>query len=497
MPRQIHPKYFRLLTLAILVMGLTFLARQFRPQAANLSNVKVTMSNSRFSFRGEVDGTPGTNTTIDVAIDSTIDDYTNVDTLVTDALKIGDTLTFTGGTAGNRTIQDIIDGDTITINTAITTTDEKFYMTETSDLVATFATVSGVAGGANSRFELLLPAATSAYADDVPDQGTFDFSGTAPTVTCTGTGYTFGTGTATAGRTNSDSGFENLPDGTWHVYRCPYSVAGSAPQNITMTIARGGAAVINPVRRDDLNTGQADTYDVIVRNVNTSNVVVDSTTVKIGAIEAVRVSATVVPSLTFEIEGYTATTGNRCGQTIHVDTTPASVPFGEVATATFTNAAQKLTLKTNALSGGAVTAVANDQLGREGQTCTDKLIPVYAINTGDDEHLCIWDANIASMTHTATQAWTSISGSTGTGFGYSIENIDSANPAFTHGGSTNFNARHFADSEYNQDPVTIFDSNSLPTNSDSVYVCYRIAADALNAAGDYYNYITYTATATF
>ena len=101
------------------------------------------------------------------------------------------------------------------------------------------------------------------------------------------------------------------------------------------------------------------------------------------------------------------------------------------------------------------------------------------------------------MTQSSAQAWTTITGSTGTGFGFSIENIDSAAPAFTHGGSTNFDARHFADAEFGQDPVTIFGSNSLPTNSDSVYVCYRIAADALTAAGDYYNYITYTATATF
>ena len=57
-------------------------------------------------------------------------------------------------------------------------------------------------------------------------------------------------------------------------------------------------------------------------------------------------------------------------------------------------------------------------------------------------------------------------------------------------------ARHFADFESAQDPVDVF-GPSTPTNSDSIYACYRIIADALTAAGDYYNYITYTATATF
>jgi len=503
---KIKPLYFRLASVTLIVVGVTWLAHLNRPQAVNLANVSVRMSNSRLSFRGQVDGTPGANTTITIDLDDTIGDYTEgtSDTLISDALKINDVLTFTGGTAGTRTVRDIIDGETIIINATIATTDEKFYLRETTDLVATFNTVSAIAGSTNTRFELILPAATSNYEDGVPDQGFFDFGTSAPTVSCAGTGYTFGTGTATAGRTNSDTGFENLPAGTWHVYRCPYSASAAPPTTITMTIGSGDDdAVINPVRvkagspANQLETGQADTYSAIVRNIDNAHAVVDSTTVKIGVLEAVRVSATVVPSITFEIYGYTATTGNRCGQTIHIDTTAASVPFGEIATATFTNGAQRLVLKTNALSGGVVTAVANDQLGREGSTCTDKLTPVYAIDPASNEHLCIWDANISGMTQSTTQAWTTITGSTGTGFGYSIENIDSAAPAFTHGGGTDFDARHFADAEFDQDPVTIFGSNSLPTNSDSVYICYRIAADALTAAGDYYNYITYTATATF
>ncbi len=376
MSRQIHPRYLRLLVLSILILGLTFLAKQFRPQAASLTSVSVTMSNSRLSFRGEVDGAPGSNTTVDIIVDSSLDNYTDgSDTLITDALKVNDTLTFTGATDGDRTISEIVDLNTIIINSAIDTTDEAFYMSESGDLTAVFTPTTAVTGGDDSRFELIIPADPDNDNDDgIPDQGYFDFSTTSPTVTCSGggTGYTWGTGTANAGKTSDDEGFENLPNGTWHVYRCPYTEAGD-PQVITMEITGDSDdAVINPVRINDTatKTGIADTYEVIIRNVNSDHEVIDTTTTKVGVIEAVRVSATVVPSLSFEISAYEATTGNHCGQTIHIDTTAASVPFGEITTGSFKNAAQKLKATTNGLGGVVVTAIANDQLGRNGIACS-------------------------------------------------------------------------------------------------------------------------------
>ncbi len=490
---KFSPRIFRLLLLLMATVALFGVVKASNTSASNLSSVKVTMSNSRLSFRGQVSGTPGANTVIDVGLDSAITDYTNVNTLVTDALKATDTITFTGTTAGDRTILSIVDSNTITINAPIATTNEPFHLKETSNLVATFTTVTSVAGGANSRIELILPAdPVNNNADGIPDQGYFDFGTVAPTVACTGTGYTFGTGTAVSGKTSADSGYENLPSGKWHVYRCPYSVSGAAPQAITMTIgtAGGNDGVVNPVRRDALNTGQADTYSVLVRNINTAHEVVDSTTVKIGALEAVRVSATVVPSLTFEITGESLG-ATRCGQTTSVATTASTVPFGEIGTGVFKDAAQKLKFTTNALSGAVVTAVANDQLGREGGTCTNDLVPAYTLNPASGHHLCIWDANVAGMSHTTEQAWTNVAS---TGFGFSLENIVGSGAEFTYGAG--FDARHFADAENSQAPEIIF-SSTTPTNDHSVYACYRIVPDALTAAGNYYNYITYTATATF
>lgn len=475
---EIKPLYFRLASLALLVIGLTWIAYLNKPQAANLTSVSVTMDNSRVSYRGRVSGTPGSDTIMDIVIDPAITNYAaNPNTEITDALKITDSLTFT--TSGARTIADIIDTNTIVINSAIATTNETFYLAETTALEVVFDTNTNITAG---YFQVLVPAiGTSATsADGIPDQAYFDFGTSGPTVTCSRTGgsHTFGTSTATAGQTGGI-----LPAGYWHVYTCPYTTGGTGG-----TITIGIPTIINPAPAAAHVTGIADTYEVIVRNVRTSdNAVIDSTTVKIGAIEAVRVSATVVPSLTFEIigEGSGAT---RCGQTTDVTTTGSSVPFGEINTGDFKYASQELKVTTNALSGAVVTAIANDQLGRNGGVCDGD-----TYNSGANPFECIWDANVTNMSHTVEQNWTVI---TETGFGYSIQNIDSDDPAFTWGSGGQFIARHFPDLESSQDPEPIFGALT-PTNSDSIYACYRIIADALTAAGDYYNYITYTATATF
>jgi hypothetical protein len=492
MNKPIQPRYFRILFASLLILGLTCLAQNYQPQAANLVSVSVTMGNSRFSYRGQVSGTPGSDTIMDVIIDPAIDDYSaNANTEITDALKITDTLTFTGATAGDRTITGITDANTISLDSAIATTDETFYLAETSSLTAVFTTNADITAG---YFQVLVPAATSDFTDGIPDPGYFDF-GSAPVVTCSSTGsHTPGVTTALAGQTGGI-----LPSGTWHVYACPYTTGGTGG-----TITIGIPTIINPVPTVDHITGVAETYAVIVRNVRSSdNAVIDSTTVKIGAIEAVRVSATVVPSLTFTIEGDDGTS-THCGKNpateSYVVTTASSVPFGEIDTGNFVYAAQKLEVTTNAIGGGIVTTIANDQLGRDGGVCLDKLTPVYTIGSGGaDEYECIWDANVVGMSQTAEVDWLWTL-TTETGFGYSIENIDSDAPAFEwDDGGADFLAKHFPDAENAapaHDPETIF-GPLTPSNSDSIYMCYRIRPDAVTAAGDYYNYITYTATATF
>jgi hypothetical protein len=179
------------------------------------------------------------------------------------------------------------------------------------------------------------------------------------------------------------------------------------------------------------------------------------------------------------------------------------VPLGDLSTGTFTHAGQLLTVTTNAVDGAAVTAIANDQLGKDGGTCSGD---TYFSGTG--QYTCIWDANVTSMTHLDSasgtpgeQDWDA--SSTAPGFGFALHDDDATtNEDFAYNdGTGTFVARHFADYDRGsvdaQDPQLLFDTNSNPTNDDDCYVCYRIKADALTAAGNYYNYITYTATATF
>jgi hypothetical protein len=473
----------RLFLILMLIVGFAVFAKTQRTQAANLQQVSVTMSNSRFSFNGVVAADPGGDTVVDIAAVGTYGGA-STDFEPTDLLVVGDTLVFS--TTGALTVEEIVDGDTIVLSATVNNS-ETFYLASTSELVAEFTTASVITEG---YFQVLVPAATSDSTDGTPDQGYFDFS-TGADVACTGTGYTWGTATDLGAQTGGI-----LPAGTWHVYECPYTTGAAG--TIEMTIDNAG--VINPTPNDNHIAGVADTYGVIVRNVRDSDdAVIDSTTVKIGAIEAVQVSATVVPSLTFEIIGEDATAVSPpCGQETHVDTTASSVPFGEIGTGVFRNASQELKVTTNAIDGAIVTAIANDQLGREGLACddvrtgADKHVPPYTLDPTDGDHLCIWDANVSGMSETAEEAWTNTDY---TGFGYSLDNIVGSGAEFTYGAG--FDARHFADAQSGHDPVALFDSEGYPTNNHSVHVCYRIVPDALTAAGDYYNYITYTATATF
>jgi hypothetical protein len=507
-------------------------------QAGNLTDVSATMSNSRFSFYGEEANGETSSNIIDISLATGLSDYIDGSDTLTDTLKIGDSLTFT--TDGAREIEEVIDADTIRINSSLSTANDPFYLKETTDLTVTFTTNSYIAGDNedgslwdDGYFEVLVPAAASSSADNIPDQGFFDFGsdtgGTASTVTCTNSsgGNAFSgtdfTQLATSGQSVSGYTTANgFTSSTWHTYRCNYD-GGDANDDITMTIQN----LINPVPASDHNVGEADTYDIIVRHMNGTSNEIDVTRVKIGAVEAVKVSATVLPTLTFEIDGIAASE-TICGSySTSVATTANSVPLGDLSTGSFTHAGQGLSITTNAVDGASVTAVANDQLGLNGAACAGD-----TYNSGDDAYTCIWDHHVdgeASGTdvyadHDSTQGsnpsgerdWANNTDETGFGFslddtysgdgGYSDSyTANNANPDFYYNQDTDtFAARHFASAADSQDPQKLFDtdnsdadSDPQPTNSCDVVVCYRAIADALTAAGDYYNYITYTATAQF
>ena len=107
------------------------------------------------------------------------------------------------------------------------------------------------------------------------------------------------------------------------------------------------------------------------------------------------------------------------------------------------------------------------------------------------------------MSHTNEAEWSSIAKK---GFGFSLDDYDAGvgdeTAAFLYTSSSNSCDgtgdcfRQFADAEQPQDAVSIFGS-SAPADAHSIYACYKTIISAQQAAGNYENYITYTATATF
>lgn len=453
-------------------------------QSASLTSVSVTVSNPRPSFRGALE-TGNTVGTSQVIIDATGYPSTTTDQLQTDdVLLVG-----TAGTMGTYTITNVVSSTLVNITPVLAATDadagDTVISTQSAEHTVRFTTANAIASGG---FRILVPAhdtATDAN-DGLPDQGFFDFGTSAPTVTCPSdiTGYDFVSGTATASAVT-------LGGNDYHAYECLYSGNGAigtvfdGTTNGAITISN----IINPAPASGHTTGTADTYRIVVQHLDSSYTTVDSTTVAIGVIEAVRVTASVAPQITFSIAGVSSG-ATSCGVTTDVTTTATAVPLGELSIASFTDAAQTLTVSTNATNGYAVTALGSDQLGLDGVTCTGDSTASNCIpdSVGDN----------TAMSHTAADEWNTTAVK---GFGYSIDNDDAASAVFEYSTVADnctgtYCSKQFADSEDSQVPQQIFSSSTV-ADSENVDVCYRAVISNTQAAGFYENYVTYTATATF
>lgn len=479
----------RLSILGVVFGLLTFLGWLDRHpiQSASLQTVSVTLSNPRLSFRGGLASGNSVGSSV-VTINTTVGSYPSTSSA---QLVQGDTVLIgEDGSLGSYTVASTSSNSTFTITAGLSSGDadaaDDVISTQSATHTVRFTTANAVANG---RFRILVPALADdgASSDGIADGGYFDFGTSAPTVTCPSnatTTYDFVTGTATASTITIDGN-------DYHAFECAYSGTGAVgtafngSSNDAITIN----SLINPAPKSDHTTGTADTYRVIVQHIDSNFVVQDDTVVSIGVIEAVRVTASVPAQISFQIIGLAAGT-SACGTTTDVATTPAAVPFGEVSIATFNDAAQALTVTTNAVNGFAVTALENDQLGKDGATCTGD--PTITSNTS-----CIADArgDAGTMSDTLSNEWNT---STNKGFAYSLHDVNSSTTeAFAYNESSRtFSARQFADAENSGTAQTIF-SNTGPSDNHNLYVCYRILPGTITAAGDYENYVTYTATATF
>lgn len=464
--------------------------------SAALTSVSVTLSNSRLSFRGGLAAGNSEGSSF-VIINTTAGSYpsTSAAQLVQgDVARIG-----SADDLGSYTVATVSSESTFTLTAALgvghADAADDVISTQSASQTVRFTTANAVANG---RFRILVPALADdgASSDGIPDSSYFDFGASAPTVTCPNNAtatYDFDTGVATASATT-------IAGTDYHVFECAYSGTGAVGTAFNGT--SNGAIVIdsllNPAPKSNHTTGTADTYNIIIQHLDSSLAVVDSTAVGVGVIEAVRVTASVPAQITFRIIGL-ATGETACGVDTNVTTTAAAVPFGEIPLDAFTDAAHSLTVSTNAANGYSVTAIENDQLGRNGGACAGD--PISTTNSD-----CIQDSrgDGAVMSHTDYDGWDATSTK---GFAYSLDDVNSAisngnAEAFSYDENTgacsglSYCAKQFADAEDGQAAQEIFGSDDVADN-ENLNVCYRIIPAVTTAAGNYENYLTYTATATF
>lgn len=479
-------KIVLLLFLTSQFSGLSLLFPQ-KLEGANLSSVSDTLSNNRLSFRGQLDGAVAAGTGLIVLKTSGLsaqNTSTGSAALMTNEnLKVGTNPPYAVKT---------IDTDTrVFLGTALGTTaadGSPVIATVSAVHTVTFTPASAINGGA---FRVLIPAYSSALGDlgdddGLPhpngfDMGAVDVTGPSSDVTCTGGGVTF-----PVAQINASASAVAVGTTTYHAFECRYYGVSAIGTPVTMTIGSpSGAKLINPSPASTTRyPGQADTYSFRVQHLDAGDSygVTDQTLGTIGVVEAVRVTATVLPTLVFTMTGVTADAGTYCNVSRSAsspDTTTQSVPFGNISTTAFTDAVQILSISTNAGGGYVVTASESG------------LLTAYSV-TGTPT---IADTTCGGSCTTSTAAeWNTV---TQRGFGYALQNVTgtpvtnvSSTLPYNYSGRT-FNARPFGTTG-----ASIM-TNTAAVDVEQAYVCYRVVVSGSQAAGDYENYVVYIATATF
>ncbi len=478
----------------VLVFSQTSLLFLFKsPRIAdsgNLNTVYVTLSNPRLSYVAGVANAVGTGGTV-IDIDTTGNPDTNTNHLFPkDSVCFADS--GLNGCIGNTsyTVSTIIDADTFALSSglvaAIGSTDI-VVATQSAVHTVNFTTVSDVNNG---KIKIKIPAATSNYNDGFPDQTGFDANlltnaniNSYVSVTCVGgCGATFGT-TTLAYSTG------------YHIVTLPFTGTLAAGKQVTVTIGSSSNTsyqFINPSPASGHTQGTADIYTITVEETDSLDNVIDSTDAKVAVVEGVLVSATVEETLQLFVRAGTADTGTVCGVTrsaSSIDTTAYSVPFGSIInTDSFYDAYQELEVRTNAPSGYVVTIEENDQMGKNGNTCTG--------STAGEAQNCIPDTTCdnGTCTESTSDEWAT---ATNNGLGYSLENVTGTDATFTYNESARtFSAKQLPDQEAGESKQNIM-SNTGPVSSAKVNVCYRLSVSATQPAGYYYNKVKYTATPRF
>ncbi|HEX8923394.1 MAG TPA: hypothetical protein VF828_01525 [Patescibacteria group bacterium] len=367
--------------------------------------------------------------------------------------------------------------------------------THSSIHTISFTPQSSIAGGVWQFLIKATSVAAENRQDGLPDQQGFDLGND-----IVGTG---GTGVGTRlkaadvfcpwGATASVGATAIVNAVTYHAINCSLGVGVSNPVGVatTMTIGRAltvGSQLINPSPSTNHTEGLADAngpdvYTFMMRHLDASSNVIDFDTAsgKIAVLEAVRVTATVDPTITFQVDSTNVTTPGqyRCGVPLSAaaaNTTATSVSFGSLSIGSANDLAQRISCLTNG-SSYVVTAYESDQL-RSIQDATSTI----------PDTTC--DGNCAGIGTSAVWGLT-----TASKFGYSLEAISTGMTLAIGSTSSSYYAKPFGTGTANL--TTIMSRYATPATADQTYVCYRVTASTAQKAGSYETDVIYTATATF
>ena len=476
--------------IVLVVFILLFLASTGKSRAA-LTSSSVTLGNSRLSFKAGVSAGSSGSSAVTINSSGFPDNDTN-------HLFPGDVLCFTdagqNGCIGNTTytVSTITDATHFNLTSPLgNNLDTAGYAvaSQSGTWTLNFTTASVVPNGGSIL--VTIPMADNAKGNDgIPDSsGSISTSGfdlnklTSGNVTVTGcTSANWGTPVITVGSGTSD-----------HTISIPRSTSSCAG-GTTITITIGGNGIVNPAPITSGHVqGSADIYPVTVATRDAGLGTIDSSIPRAEVVEAVLISTTVDQSLSFIVSGLSA--GTYCGQST-ITTTPTSVPWGHLgATNTFFYAAQQLTVSSNSSNGYAVTLQENDQMGKNGNTCTGTSPSAgdYTFGAGT----CIRDTVCggSSCSESTSADWTDATNYPG--LGYSEANQSGTDASFLYNESSRtFSSKHLADAQGGETPQVIM-NNSGPVSGNSIYVCYKISVPGDQPAGYYYNIAKYTVTATF
>jgi hypothetical protein len=482
-----------LVSVFVVILAALFIHFSRKTDAA-LSTTSVTLANSRLSYKAGVStGTSGSSTV-------TIDGSLNPDN-DTDHLFPGDVVCFTdegqNGCIGSTTytVSSIVDSTHFNLTAPLgANLDASGYAVATQSGTWTISFKNGTEIPNGGSILITIPMADSTDGNNsIPDSSDtvghsgFDLNG-----------LVFGNVSVT-GCTDANWDSASVSEGsgtTDHTITIP-RITGSCAADSTINVTIGGNGLVNAAPITSGHTqGTADIYGVTVTTRNELTYTIESSIPRAFLVEAVLISATIDENLSFVVAGLSSG-GSYCGNTASVSATATSIPWGHMTSAnTFYYAAQQLTINTNSSGGYVVTIQENDQMGKNGNTCTGTSPSTghYTFSAGT----CIRDTVCASSNCSESTAtdWTDATNYPGLGYSLASQSGTDA-PFFYNEKTRTWSAKQLADKTQGGETAQTIMSNSGPVSGSSIYVCYKISVPGNQPSGYYYNIAKYTVTATF